>query len=102
MVFLGPGVPLLFVFIQNGAAILIIFSLIFTVYATITNILGNSCNSDVNCINDIFNKLSMSNKINDDQSVMVQTYLISGSIFFYLFLAQLMIFRIRKVNGICD
>jgi hypothetical protein len=67
LVFLGPGVPLLFVFIQNGAMTLMTFALVFAAYAIVSNWFGTSCTSGVDkCVNDIFNKLSLSNKITDD------------------------------------
>jgi hypothetical protein len=102
LVFLGPGVPLLFVFIQNGVAILLVLTLVFSVYATISNLMGDSCILSSKCIEDIFNKLSLSNKIDNNQSVVIQTFLIALYLFLYLVLAQLLIYRIRKSNEICD
>lgn len=79
------------------------FMLVFAIYATISNWLGTSCTEDVDkCIADIFNKLSLSNKITDNESVMVQTYLIAGFLLIFLFLIQLMLYRVRKNNEICD
>lgn len=102
LVFLGSGVPLLFVFIQNGIIILTVFTLVFSIYAIITNFKGNSCVVDKLCEDDTFDKLSLSNKIHDNQSIMIQTYLISGFLLLYLFLTQYLIYRIRKNNKICD
>jgi hypothetical protein len=101
-VFLGPGVPLLFVFIQNGMLALVLLIVIFFFYSLLTNLFGNSCEFNTKCIQDVFNELSISNKINDNQSLMVQTYLVAAYILIYIVFSQYMIFRVRQRNDKCD
>ena len=43
LIFLGPGVPLLFIFIQNALLIFLNISVIFIGYALVSNALGSSC-----------------------------------------------------------
>ena len=53
-------------------------------------------------IQDVFNELSISNKINNSQNMMIQTYLVAGYLLIYMIFSQHMIFRVRQRNEKCD
>ena len=76
--------------------------ILFFFYSLITNILGNSCEVNTKCVTDVFNELSIANKINDSISLLVQTYLVAGYLLIYVVFLQYMIRRIRRRNEVCD
>lgn len=76
--------------------------LFFFIYAITTNVLGNNCSIDSKCISGIFNKISISNKLNDDSSINIQTYLVSLFLLLYIVFSQYLIYRIRFRNDACD
>ena len=54
LVYLGPGVPLMFIFMRMVMVLLTIFSLTFGVYALYSNITGSNCQTHQQCDGTIF------------------------------------------------
>lgn len=102
LIFLGPGVPILFSFIQNGIILLNSIIVVFSIYAIISNILGDSCKNIANCTLIFFNKITISNNIFNDNSLLIQAILILSFVAFYNILNQFFIYRVRKINFTCD
>ena len=94
--------PILFIFIQNGIMLLASLIAIFSIYALISDILGDSCKNITDCVQTAFNTITISNNIFNDNSLFIQAILILCFIVVYHILNQFFIYRIRKVNFICD
>jgi hypothetical protein len=60
--FLGPGIPLYFKFLKYSVFLLLIFTLIFSIYGLYTNVVQNSCSRSENCTSTIWNSISIINK----------------------------------------
>jgi hypothetical protein len=95
LLYLGPGAQLLFVFAQNATATLLLFTGIFALFALITNLLGNSCKLSGKCAISFLNRISIANKIDDELSLIAQSFLISAYLILYAVIAQFFIWRIR-------
>ena len=102
LTFLGPGVSIYFIFIQNGLLLLTTILSVFSIYALISNILGNSCKDISGCILSVWNKIAISNNIYNEQSLFIQAILILCFVILYNIVNQYFIYRVRKINFICD
>lgn len=102
LTFLGPGVSIYFIFIQNGLLLLTTILSVFSIYALISNILGNSCKDISGCILSVWNKIAISNNIYNEQSLFIQAILILCFVVLYNIVNQYFIYRVRKINFICD
>jgi hypothetical protein len=102
LVYLGPGVPLMFIFTRMSMVLLTIFTLTFSLYAMITNFQGKSCDQSTGCDSSIFVKLSIANKILNSSSINIQNYLLMAFILLFMFIFQFMIFVMRKADKKSD
>lgn len=94
--FLGPGVPLLFVFIRIAILLLVSFFLLYGIYALASNLAGSGCEKRGACQNSSFVILSVANKIYDARSLSIQNYLLTGFIFLYIIFIQYLTYFMRK------
>jgi Ca2+/Na+ antiporter len=100
--FLGPGVPLLFIFGRMAALLLLIFTLVFCIYGLISNIRGDTCSLSADCIVSLFVRMSLANKIFDAASINIQNFLLVVFIFLYIPFLQLLIYLVRKTDQRAD
>ena len=99
---LGPGVPLLFILNRVSILLLLLLTLVFGIYAIISNFNGESCSRAPSCDESVFVKLSLSNKIFDSRSVDIQNYLLMGFVIVYIFFLQFLIYSVRKTTKTSD
>lgn len=90
-----------FNFIKSSIIILIALSLVFCVFAVTTNALGNYCSSEP-CDPNIFNTLSLVNKINEVSYLSIQNYVLLAFVLIFSLLMQFIRYRARKIISICD
>jgi hypothetical protein len=102
LIFLGPGVPLLFIFARLGILLLVILTLFFSIFAVVTNLRGDSCDIASNCQTSIFVRLSIANKIYDSYDINIQNYLLVGFIGQLILWMQLMLYMIRRTDQRSD
>lgn len=102
LIYLGPGVPLMFIFMRMAMLLLTIFTLVFGVYALYSNIQGKSCDIHGQCDGTIFENLSIANKIDDESSINIQNYLLAAFIFLFLLVFHFLIFTMRKADKKTD
>ena len=76
--------------------------MIFSLFALITNIIGNDCSTLPDCKGNLFNTLSIVNKINKNDYLSVQNYVLLVFVVVYIFLMQYIRYRARKVEEECD
>lgn len=95
LTFLGPGVPLLFVFTRLTILLLVGLMLVFSVYALVSNLTGDSCSNGANCEDSIFLRLSIANKITDTKSLTIQNYLLAAFLFLYVLFIQYLTYFMR-------
>jgi len=62
LAFLGPGVPLYFLFLKYIIILLLIMTIIFMSFSIGTNIVIGDCSRIADCIPDFFNIISIVNK----------------------------------------
>lgn len=95
--FLGAGVPLMFIFIQNAILTMIALISVFAMYAFISNIANDSCERlGSDCRTDIFNKFSINNKLFSEVDISIQASLVLAMTVIWAFLIQYFIYRFRK------
>jgi hypothetical protein len=82
--------------------ILVALCLVFCVFALTTNVLGNYCQKQGLCAPNIFNTLSLVNKINDISYLSVQNYVLLVFVLLFSLLMQLIRYRARKIISVCD
>ena len=99
--FLGPGVPLLFIFARLATLLLILLAVLFSIFALVSNDKGNNCVNSA-CSDSIFVRLSIANKIFDERSINAQNYLLVVFLVFYIFFLQYLIYMARKTDQRCD
>jgi hypothetical protein len=75
LTFLGPGVPLFFLFLKVAMVMLLLMVLIFSIYCLATNVNSNSCQTDAKCNNSEFTLLSIVNKKDNVTFLSIQSYL---------------------------
>ena len=107
LMFLGPGVPLLFIFTRVSTLLLLLMTLLFSVFALVTNIAADNCsatqsNSSQVCSTSIFVRLSIANKIFDERSINIQNYLLVVFLLFYIAFLQLLIYTTRRTDQRSD
>lgn len=97
--FLGPGVPLLFVFITNKLILLLFLLGIVTIHAFLSNLFSNSCSaSGETCGQDFLSLLSISNKLYDEVNLEAQHTLVFVMTAFWPIINQMIIYRFRKTE----
>ena len=94
--FLGPGAPFLFALTQNAIMYLTSLGLIFVIYAVVTNLEGTSCRPITDCINDLYNSVSLANKIENADQITIQLFLIAAFMVFSIIFKQYRVYRIRN------
>ena len=105
--FLGPGVPLLFIFTRVSTLLLFLMTLLFSIFALVTNMAADNCsstqsNSSQVCSTSIFVRLSIANKIFDERSINIQNYLLVVFLLFYIAFLQLLIYATRRTDQRSD
>jgi hypothetical protein len=60
--FLGPGIPLFFLYLRMTIVLLLIMALIFTVFAMYSNYVTGDCHTLMVCSGDVLNLMSLINK----------------------------------------
>lgn len=102
LAFLGPGLPLFFTFIKVAIMTFLILSCVFCLFAVITNVLAGNCDQDDKCSNNIFNTLSIVNKIHETDYLSVQNYVLLGFVLSFILAMQFFRYTFRRVNSECD
>ena len=82
--------------------LLLLLTLIFGIYAIVTNFNGDSCARAPNCDGNVFVRLSLSNKIFDSRSVDIQNYLLMTFALFFIIFLQFLIYQVRKTTKKSD
>lgn len=75
LVFLGPGVPLFFLFLRIAMMMLFMLIIDFSIYCLATNVHSNACETDAKCNNSEFTLLSIVNKKDNITFLSIQSYL---------------------------
>jgi hypothetical protein len=73
--FLGPGVPLFFLFLRCTMVLLLLMAVIFSAFCLYSNITSTDCSESGSCISDGFNVLSIVNKKSNSSYLSIQSYL---------------------------
>ena len=76
--------------------------MIFSIFALVTNAIGGDCSNLPDCKGNLFNTLSIVNKINKDDYLSVQNYVLLAFIMVHIFVMQYVRYRARKVEEECD
>ena len=100
--FLGPGVPLFFLFLKSVIILLILMTIIFAIFGLYSNFSSSDCSLNSSCKQDGFNELSIVNKEQQQNYLSIQNYLalayiVVAILFFHYFRAQA-----RKLEQECD
>jgi hypothetical protein len=100
--FLGPGVPLYFLFLRSITMVLLIMAIIFMGFSIYSNVVSNDCTTSTSCIPDTFNLLSLVNKSSKLTYLSVQSYLslvfvIAAILYFHYFR-----YKARQLEQECD
>lgn len=100
--FLGPGLPLFFVYIKVCILLLFMLSLVFCAYALGTNAVCADCIGNDHCSNSIMNRLSIVNKISQTTFLVIQNFFLLGTVICFVFLMQIFRLWFRKIEMQCD
>ncbi len=71
---MGPGVPLFFLYLRLAIILLLIMSVLFMGFAIYSNVTSSNCGSS-SCSTDIFEHLSILNKLSNATYMEIQSYL---------------------------
>ena len=72
---MGPGVPLYFLFVRAAMILLLLMSLIYSIFNIASNASNNDCKPNPKCIEDGFNSISIVNKQDQSHLLSIQSYL---------------------------
>ena len=101
--FLGPGYPLFFLFIKYCIAILFFYLLIPGLYGIYTNYTGTYCTINTDkCYQNYATLLSLTNKINDYDTLDVQQWLNLILVITMAVFLHIMRWHVRKTYAKCD
>lgn len=74
----------------------------FSAFALASNILGEDCNQTRKCSPNIFNTLAIVNKIDENDYLSVQNYVLLAFVLLFVFLAQWVRYTFRQIEEDCD
>lgn len=100
--FLGPGLPLFFVYIKVCILVLFMVFLVFCVFGIVTNLISSDCIVNGKCSDNIMNRLSIVNKISQDTFLTVQNYLLLCTVIVFILLMHVFRYWFRKIEMQCD
>jgi phosphotransferase system glucose/maltose/N-acetylglucosamine-specific IIC component len=100
--FLGPGVPLFFLFLKYIVLLLLLMSVLFMGFAIISNATSNDCGTISSCIPDAFNTISLINKKSNRNFLEIQSYLGLAFVLICIFFFHFFRFQARKLQRECD
>ena len=72
---MGPGVPLYFLFVRAAIILLLLMTLVCSIYGIASNSSQNDCDLKPECVDDGFNSIAIVNKQNNNTLLSVQAYL---------------------------
>lgn len=98
LAYIGPGIPLMFTFIKNSIILLMALSGIFVSFAVYSNIKGGSCANKGSCSENVFDTLSIINKVSEEAYLSIQNYMLLGFVLLCIFLFQYFRYSFRKVE----
>lgn len=101
--FLGPGIPLFFKYLKYSIILLVLFSLIFSIFGIYSNIMGKDCSqNDEICVVTVFNQLSIVNKKDELYYMRIQNYILLSFVIVCIFLFQAYRIRFRTIEKTID
>jgi hypothetical protein len=100
--FLGPGVPLFFLFLKSAIILLLMMLVIFSAFALYSNIMSNDCLQNDKCSLDSFNTLSIVNKENNQDFLSIQAYLSLLYVVLSVAFFQVLRLQARRLEQECD
>lgn len=102
LTFLGPGVPLFFLFQKYVILLLLIMTIVFMGFSIYSNIDAGDCGKNNKCITDVFNMLAIVNKGTNTLYLTIQSYLTLLFLIVTVLFLHLFRFKARKLEQKCD
>ena len=100
--FLGPGVPLFFLFLKSVIILLTLMAIIFSVFSIYSNVVSSDCYSSSSCTSDEFNTLSIVNKESNSNFLSIQSYLAMIYVIVAILFIHYLRVTARQLEQECD
>lgn len=105
LAYLGPGIPLLFSFIQNSLIFLVVLTVIFAAFAIYSNVVGDFCSMEGMCSTgflDFIDKVSIYNKSTSLLFLSIQNYTLLAFSLLSIFIMHYFRYKFRIIEDECD